>query len=159
MSDIYLIYLLFGCLCLLFLFLVVREAANAKQTRAILSALANITRARAATEHELRVAQQTAIDQLKDQSAKILSEHIKSMEAELRDMQIENDTRSLRLDRLEEKINEYFSAPSAAASLDVSRAISLYNTGYNIDEIARELRTNQSEVALVLRLNNLEPRL
>ncbi|MDR0664837.1 MAG: hypothetical protein LBF86_04875 [Helicobacteraceae bacterium] len=156
-EETLLIYILAGCLLLMAIFLIVKEFSAAKQAKRIIAALRSAQRARVAIEHDLKIAQQAALDQIKSQAAAILSEHIRATQEELRDMQIENDTRALRIERLEEKINEFASVP-IATGIDASKVIALYNSGFNANEIARELKINQSEVVLTLRLNNLEPR-
>jgi hypothetical protein len=142
---------------LMAIFLIVREASAAKEARRVVTALRAAQKSRIAIEHDLKVSQQTAIDEIKRQSASILSEHIRSMQNEIQDMQIENDTRALRIERLEGRINEFLSVP-APLGLDAAKAIALYDSGFSVGEIARELKVNQNEVALALRLNNLEPR-
>ncbi|MDR1451175.1 MAG: hypothetical protein LBI57_02395 [Helicobacteraceae bacterium] len=156
-EEILLIYILAGCLLLMAIFLIVRESAAAKLTRKIAIALRSAQKARVAIEHDLKIAQQNALDQIKQQSASILSEHIRAMQEELRDMQIENDARALRLERIEERVDEFFAAPNHLG-IDASKVIALYNSGFNANEIAKELKINQSEVVLTLRLNNLEAR-
>ncbi|MDR2151320.1 MAG: hypothetical protein LBO72_00715 [Helicobacteraceae bacterium] len=156
-EDTLIIYILAACLLLMAVFLIVKEYSAAKETKKIISALRATQKAKSAIEHDLKIAQQNALDQLKNQSAAILSEHIRAMQDELRDMQVENDTRALRIERLEERINEFVSAPNPA-EIDASRVIALYNSGFSSNEIARQLKINQSEVVLTLRLNNLEPR-
>ncbi|MDR1911812.1 MAG: hypothetical protein LBQ52_05650 [Helicobacteraceae bacterium] len=152
-----LIYVLAGCMLLMALFLIAREFSASKQAQRIETALLIAKRARAELEHDLKVTQQNSLDEIKKQSETILIERIKEIKNELRDMQIENDTRALRIDRLEERISEYLSPPSANVNLDPTRAISLYNSGYNINEIARELKTTPDEVILTLKLNNVNP--
>jgi DNA-directed RNA polymerase specialized sigma24 family protein len=156
-EEMLLIYILAGCLLLMAIFLIVREYGAAKQLRKIVAALRAAQRARITLEHDLKIAQQTALDQIKSQSAAILSEHIRAMQEELRDMQFENDAKALRIGRLEERIDEFFAAPSQLG-IDASKVIALYNSGFNSKEIAKELKVNQNEVVLTLRLNNLEPR-
>ena len=60
-----------------------------------------------------------------------------------------------RLEHLEEKTKEYMAVPSSMVGLDEKRVISLFHAGYSTEDIARELRANISEVAFILKLNNL----
>ncbi|MDR3347516.1 MAG: hypothetical protein LBN32_02775 [Helicobacteraceae bacterium] len=95
------------------------------------------------------------IESMKKQSVDIIAAQLQSMQAALRDMQIENDTNQLRVDRLEERLREYLSI-TPTSNLDTTRAVALHKAGLTAAEIAKELRANQSEVIFALRLNELK---
>ncbi|GHV09227.1 hypothetical protein AGMMS50229_18990 [Campylobacterota bacterium] len=108
--------------------------------------------------HEARIAALgNEITALKSDSVTIIAEQFKLFNDKLRDMQIENDTNAMRVDRLDERLGEYLSI-TPTSSLDTTRVITLHKSGLTVAEIAKELHANHSEVLFALKMHDLNPR-
>lgn len=153
--------LLCGAILLLIVFLVYRDNSFTRRMRVYEAGIETLNRELFKMENRLKTQQQELIsaleNDLKRQSAEAIAGSIRHLQDSLQTEAIERDTQNMRIDRLEERITEFLSVPGTA-SLDASRAISLHQSGYSVEEIARDMRANVSEVALALKLNNLEPR-
>ncbi|MDR2906293.1 MAG: hypothetical protein LBU73_10125 [Helicobacteraceae bacterium] len=160
MNDTYLIYLLCGAIALIFLYLIAREFQTSRDFRRIYAALAAAQKARVGIEHELRVTMQKAVDETREKSESAIGEGLRASREEITDIKIETDFLLQRLDRLEESINKYhfLLSDQGVGEPDAAKIVSLYTSGYSIDEIARQLRVSATDVAFVVRLNNLEVR-
>lgn len=153
--------LLCGALLLLIIFLAYRDSALTRRLKTYEAGIETLNRELFKLEARLKKQQEEALsalqEELKRQSAEAIVQSVRQLHEAITNQEIDNDAQNLRIDRLEERITEFFSVP-ASATLDASRVISLHQAGYSAEEIAKDLRANISEVALALKLNNLEPR-
>lgn len=162
MSETLLLFLLLcGAVLLLIIFLAYRDSVFTRRLKTYEAGIEALNRELFKFESRLKNHQNEALaaleNDLKRQGAEAIAQSVRRLQEALQTEAIERDTQNMRLDRLEERITEFLSVPGTA-SLDASRVISLHNAGYSPEEIARDLRANVSEVALALKLNNLEPR-
>lgn len=155
MSDEILLFfaLIAGVILLVVVIVAYRDSILSNKIKSIEIAIERLYREIHKIEGNLKNTNQTELESLKN-SLKMDSE--KAL-MEVQDLKVELDMQHMKIGRLEEKVGEFLAVPNSSA-LDAARVISLHNMGYSVEEIARELRASANEVALALKLNNLEPR-
>ena len=150
--------LIVGLLAVVLLFIIViLVSVNGSlhaQIRTLSNAIEQANRAHKRFQIETEGRLEQAQEDLKLETARVISEQLKLLQDKTRDMEIEFDTQSLRFDRLEERINEYLSV--APTTLDTARVVALHNAGLSTAEIAKEIRANHSEVQFALSIHNLD---
>jgi DNA-binding NarL/FixJ family response regulator len=64
----------------------------------------------------------------------------------------------LKRDEAREKIAQNTSMPLTASMADEQKIISLFESGFSLEDIARQLRVNVGEIEFVLKLHNVKTR-
>lgn len=70
-------------------------------------------------------------------------------------MDKQNDYMEEKMFQLEEKLREINYTPSNGNQIDEKRILTLFNEGWSMDSIAKEMRLNKGEVELILKLANI----
>jgi len=166
MIDVLLVGLMSVGVFALFVFVAVREGAINKKLRTYERSFDILNKEIHALKKELKAKSPTAIE-LGDKFATSaeFEEFTNIIIHKLREMQSDNTTFK---DALYEKIKDVESKeqlslpgltmPSSSSSVDEQKIISLFESGFALEDIAKQLRVNVGEVEFVLKLNNVKTR-
>lgn len=145
--------LVFVVLLLFVIGIIYRDSQVSQKIKAVESAIEVLHRDGFKIEKNLS----KELTELVDSSSGKTALALEGLEKMLEDLKDEFELSQMKVARLEEKINEFLAVPNASG-FDASRAISLHNMGYTVEDISKELRVSVNEISLALKLNNLEPR-
>jgi hypothetical protein len=159
-DSLLLLGLLSGVVVLLIIYQVLRDAALSKRLRAFEGGVEALHRELFKLENRLKEQmthnRQESEEHFRSESAEAIAKAAQVVRREVQALGEEAEYERIRLDRIEERVREYFSVP-AASTLDTSRVISLHKSGHTPDEIAQQMRASLEEVRFALKLQNLEP--
>lgn len=162
-------YLLIGLAALLLLliyYVYSKDAQQARQIRAIASAVEELHRHLYATEKKInqRIADVASFElpagneamhrELEEEIQRIavpVAQSLREIESAIAAHKAETDR---RLASLEEGMR-HFSMPSSVSGMDDEKIIALFKQGVDIDTIAKELRLAKPEVEFVLKINKI----
>ncbi len=164
----YMILAIGGIVLLLIYYIVSREAYQAKQIRAIASAVENLNHQVFALEQEIKK-QHLEVEEKSSDSMTLadlryelevgISEYTKPLSIQLAQIQDEHNITKEQLQQrivyLEENMRN-LSLPASVTGMDDERIIALFKQGVAIDTISKELRLSKPEVEFVLKINQLK---
>ncbi|MEA3522079.1 MAG: hypothetical protein U9R50_03820 [Campylobacterota bacterium] len=164
----YLILAIGAIILLLIYYIVSREAHQARQIRAIATAVERINHQLFALEKDVKKSlselQETNTDTMTSADLRYeLEVGISEQSAPLISQitQIQNDYNAnkeqlhKRIVYLEESVRN-LSLPASVSGMDDDRIITLYKQGVDLDTISKELRLSKPEVEFVLKINQLK---
>ncbi len=147
-------------LLLLFIYVIVREKETKKRLNAYEKSIEAINKN--IYQLEKKIDEKTEdtitaqeIERMKQELVSTIKQPIyASLETIKETVKLSKNDVETRMSNLEEKAKEYMSIP-ISASLDESRVMHLFKNGYTVDDIARELRSNVSEINFLLKVKGL----
>lgn len=145
--------LVFGVILFVVVIAIYRDSQLSGRIRSLESVIESLHREIFKVSAELRDEIYKVADEIRQKEGHKDQEIQKKID----DLVIEFDMGQVKVARLEDKINEFLTLPNVGG-FDASRAISLHNMGYTVEDISKELRVSVNEISLALKLNNLEPR-
>lgn len=162
MTDTLYFALLGSTALFLLVFIFIRDAKFERRFRSYERAIDILNRKNYELDKELK--ETTNSTQFNQKVANAVNEELgqftQSLIKGLKDIQENNKKFQLstdeRIEKIESKIKEYFTMPSTNPMKDEGSVLRLYKEGYNLDEIAKELRMTVGEIEFILRLNQLK---
>ena len=165
MIDVILVGLISIGVFALFVFVAVRESAINKKLKTYDRSFDILNKEIFALRKELKGKGSIPIDlDSKFATAEEFEEFTNIIISKIRDMQ--NDSNNFKqsvFDKFEdakvkEQTSHTMSLPLSASIADESKIISLFESGFSLEDIARQLRVNVGEIEFVLKLNNVKTR-
>lgn len=147
-------------LVLLFIYVIVREKENKRRLNSYEKSIENINKNIYKLEKKIdeNIGNNISTEELekmkRELTATIKDPIYKSLESIKETVKISKSDVESRVGSLEEKAKEYMSIP-ISAGLDESRVVSLFKNGYTPEDIAKELRSNVSEINFLLKVKGL----
>jgi len=162
MSDLILLFLGTAIVLLVLVYMLYRDAQMSKKLKGYEFALEELNRQIYLLEkNQKKLLNETTTDiggemrgYVQGELNRVATDLVESIHEMKASYEYKIDGVLTRVERLEGRTKEYLSMPSNAA-LDEDRVISLHKAGYGVDEIAKELRANVSEVSFILKINTL----